>query len=144
MCGLVLIPLIWFYVALTGWPASAIRATVMLTVVIVGWALRRPSDLLNSLFAAALIILLWEPRQLFQAGFQLSFFVVLCIILTLPALRELGQPPDRARPFAARRIASALAANRCVGRRGLSGACRSPPSRRGLAPCRWWPTTSTS
>jgi competence protein ComEC len=91
VCGLVLIPLIWFYAALTGWPASAIRATVMLTVVIIGWVLRRPSDLVNSLFAAALIILLWEPRQLFQAGFQLSFFVVLCIILTLSALRELGQ-----------------------------------------------------
>ena len=91
VCGLVLLPLIWFYAALTGWPASAIRATVMLSVVIIGWALRRPSDLINSLFAAALIILLWEPRQLFQAGFQLSFFVVLCIILILPALRELGR-----------------------------------------------------
>ena len=91
MCGLVLLPLIWFYTALTGWPASAIRATVMLSVVIIGWVLRRPSDLINSLFAAALIILVWEPRQFFQAGFQLSFFVVLCIILILPALRELGR-----------------------------------------------------
>ena len=91
VCGLVLLPLIWFYTGLTGWPASAIRATVMLSVVIVGWVLRRPSDLINSLFAAALIILVWEPRQLFQAGFQLSFFVVLCIILILPALRELGR-----------------------------------------------------
>jgi competence protein ComEC len=91
VCGLVLIPLIWFYVALTGWPASAIRATVMLSVVIIGWVLRRPSDLVNSLFAAALIILIWEPRQIFQAGFQLSFFVVLCIILALPGLRELGR-----------------------------------------------------
>ena len=49
---------------------------------------------------------LWEPRQLFQAGFQLSFFVVLCIILILPALRELGRRltapdpllPDELRP----------------------------------------------
>ena len=106
VCGLVLIPLIWFYAALTGWPASAIRATVMLTVVIIGWVLRRPSDLINSLFAAAFIILLWEPRQLFQAGFQLSFFVVLCILLILPALRELGRRltapdpllPDELRP----------------------------------------------
>jgi competence protein ComEC len=72
---------------LTGWPASAIRATVMLTVVIIGWLLRRPTDLLNSLFAAAVIILVWEPRQLFQAGFQLSFLVVLCIILLMPLLR---------------------------------------------------------
>ena len=89
--GGMLIPLIWFYVALTGWPASAIRAAVMVTVVIAGWALKRPSDLVNSLFAAALIILVWEPQQLFQAGFQLSFCVVLCMILTLPALRSLGE-----------------------------------------------------
>jgi len=90
-CGLVLLPVLWFYTALTGWPASAIRATVMLTVVILGWVLKRPSDLLNSLFTAALIILIWEPRQLFQAGFQLSFCVVLCMILTLPTLRRLGE-----------------------------------------------------
>jgi competence protein ComEC len=91
LCGLVLLPLIWFYTGLTGWPASAIRATVMLTVVIIGWVLRRPSDLINSLLAAALVILVWEPRQLFQAGFQLSFFVVLCIILILPVMREWGR-----------------------------------------------------
>lgn len=83
-CALILIPLIWFYVALTGWPASAIRASVMLTIVIVGWMLKRPVDILNSLFAAALIILMWQPQQLFQAGFQLSFIVVLCILLVMP------------------------------------------------------------
>lgn len=88
-CGCILIPVIWFYVALTGWPASAIRATVMLTVVIAGWALKRPVNPLNSLFAAALILLIWEPQQLFQAGFQLSFFVVLCLILIIPPLFEL-------------------------------------------------------
>ena len=91
VCGLVLIPLIWFYTALTGWPASAIRATVMLGVIVLGWLLKRPSDLLNSLFAAALIILIWQPQQLFQAGFQLSFFVVLCILVSIPILRDLWE-----------------------------------------------------
>ncbi|HWD91873.1 MAG TPA: ComEC/Rec2 family competence protein [Verrucomicrobiae bacterium] len=84
ICGIVLLPLIWSYVALTGWPASAIRAAVMLTIIVGGWALRRPVDVLNSLFAAALIILIWQPQQLFQAGFQLSFFVVLFILLIMP------------------------------------------------------------
>ena len=83
--------MIWFYVALTGWPASAIRATVMLTLVIIGWVLQRPGELINSLFAAAIIILVWQPQQLFQAGFQLSFFVVLCIILTVPVLHAWGE-----------------------------------------------------
>lgn len=106
ICGAVLIPLIWFYVMLTGWPASAIRAAVMLTIVVCGWALRRPVDGLNSLFAAALIILLWQPQQLFQAGFQLSFVVVFCILLMMPALDKFAQRflqldplvPDELRP----------------------------------------------
>jgi competence protein ComEC len=88
-CGVILIPLVWFYVALTGWPASAIRAAVMLSVVIAGWALKRPGEVLNSLFVAAMLILVWEPQQLFLAGFQLSFFVVLCLILILPPLYAL-------------------------------------------------------
>jgi competence protein ComEC len=84
--GIILLPVIWFYVALTGWPASAIRASVMLTIIIGGWALKRPIDPMNSLFAAALLILIFDPQQLFQAGFQLSFVVVLCLILTIPKL----------------------------------------------------------
>lgn len=88
-CGIIVIPLLWFYTAATGWQSSAIRSTIMMTIIIGGWSLRRPSDLLNSLAAAALVILLWEPQQLFQASFQLSFFVVLSIALFLPPLEKL-------------------------------------------------------
>lgn len=88
-CGLVVIPLLCFYTGATGWQPSAIRSSVMMSVVIGGWSLGRPSDLLNSLCAAALIILLWDPQQLFQAGFQLSFCVVLSIALVLPPLEKI-------------------------------------------------------
>jgi competence protein ComEC len=78
----------------------------MIMVVFGGWIFHRPGDLINSLFAAALIILTWEPRELFQAGFQLSFFVVLCIILILPFFIRAGESllrpdpmlPDSLRP----------------------------------------------
>ena len=132
-----LIPLIWFYVALTGWPASAIRATVMLTVVIVGWVLKRPSDLLNSLFAAALIILAWEPQQLFQAGLPALVLVVLCIILLLPPLAGLGERLIGAGPAAAGGPAPALAAAG-AGRRVTRGPVARLHLRRGSARCRWW------
>jgi ComEC/Rec2-related protein len=89
-CGLVVIPVIWFYTAATGWESSAIRASVMMTLVIGGWALKRPTNLINSLAAAAFIILVWEPRQLFEASFQLSFFVVLIIGLLTPPLNKLS------------------------------------------------------
>ena len=105
-CGLVVLPLIWFYTGATGWQSSAIRSTVMMSVIIGGWALKRPCDLLNSLAGAALVILAWDPRQLFQTSFQLSFFVVLSLALLMPALEPWrqrllqGDPllPDSARP----------------------------------------------
>src|ERR1041385_219842 len=91
LCGWLVIPLIWFYTAATGWQSSAIRSTIMMSVIIVGWAIHRPSDLLNSLAAAGFIILLWDPQQLFQASFQLSFFVVLSIALLMPPIERLRQ-----------------------------------------------------
>ena len=100
-CGAVVIPLIWAYTAATGWQASAIRSTIMMTVIIGGWSLKRPNDLLNSLAAAAFIILLWDPQQLFQASFQLSFFVVLSLALFAPWLGEQSEDlltPDKFLP----------------------------------------------
>jgi competence protein ComEC len=91
LCGLLVIPVIWFYAGLTGWPVSAVRAAIMMSIVIAGWAGHRPADLVNSLFAAAFIILLWDPSQLFQPGFQLSFVVVFCIAVFLPLFRNLFQ-----------------------------------------------------
>lgn len=89
--GLVVIPLLWFYAAATGWQPSAVRATMMASVVLFGWSLRRPPDLLNSIAVAGLLLLVWQPGQLFQAGFQLSFAVVISIALFLPHLEMLQQ-----------------------------------------------------
>jgi competence protein ComEC len=87
-CGLIALPLLWFYTAATGWQPSAIRSAIMMSIVVGGWALRRPGDLLNSLGAAAFVILALDPGQLFQASFQLSFFVVLNLALLLPPMQE--------------------------------------------------------
>ena len=87
-CGLLLIPMLWFYVAATGWQESAVRASVMVTIVALGWILKRPGDLVNSLATAAVLILLWEPQQLFLTGFQLSFCVVFSIAMFALPLQQ--------------------------------------------------------
>lgn len=87
----IVIPLLWLYTAATGWQPSAVRSTIMMTIVLLGWSLKRPNELLNSLGAAALIILLLEPQQLFQASFQLSFVVVMSLGLFLPPLEKWHQ-----------------------------------------------------
>ena len=83
-CAVLVIPLIWFYTAATGWQPSAIRSTLMASIWLLSWALKRPGHLLNTLAGSGIILLLWDPGQLFQAGFQLSFGVVLGFALFLP------------------------------------------------------------
>ena len=87
LCGLMAAPLLWFYVAATGWQPSAIRSAIMTSVIVGTWTLERPSDLLNSLAAAALTVLIWEPGQLFQAGFLLSFGVVGALTVLSPPIK---------------------------------------------------------
>src|SRR6185295_11424870 len=107
VCGWIVIPLVWAYTGVTGWQASAVRSTIMATVILVGWSLRRPSDLINSLAVAAFVILLWDPQQLFQASFQLSFSVVLSLALVTPVLDRIRQQwlapesmqPEKLRPW---------------------------------------------
>src|SRR5262249_25954488 len=64
-----------------------------------GWSLRRPSELVNSLAASAFIILAWDPQQLFQASFQLSFAVVLSLALITPPLERWRRRWDTPEPM---------------------------------------------
>ncbi|MBI5394525.1 MAG: ComEC family competence protein, partial [Verrucomicrobia bacterium] len=78
------LPLLLIYTIATGAPASAVRSFLMAGIVIIGWSLPRPTDMLNSIAAAALVVLLLDPMQLFDVGFQLSFAVVIAISLLVP------------------------------------------------------------
>jgi len=61
------------YVLLTGLQAPVVRATIMAIVLILGNVFERDGETYNSLGAAAIIILMWQPWQLLQLGFLLSF-----------------------------------------------------------------------
>lgn len=70
---------IWSYSIFVGMSVSIIRASIMLTVMLVVRSLWEEEDLLSSLALAALIILIGNPFQLYQVGFQLSFIALLGI-----------------------------------------------------------------
>ncbi|MCG2729738.1 MAG: DNA internalization-related competence protein ComEC/Rec2, partial [Acetobacterium sp.] len=78
---LFLIPVLLFYVALTGFVPPVIRASIMLICLTLGQGIHRERDSLNQLCLAGIVILCIWPAQLFQAGFQLSMGAVLGIIL---------------------------------------------------------------
>ena len=81
--------LVWSYALLTGLSASVLRATVMFTLLIIGQAFERQSNILNTLCAAAFLLLLYNPYLLCDVGFQLSFGAVLSIVYVQPRLARL-------------------------------------------------------
>lgn len=97
--SLVTIAAVAGYSLLTGLHPPVFRASVMSAVFLLGPILKRRSDSLNSLAAAAVVILCVRPGDLVTAGFQLSFAVVLAILLLsdrvfLGLVAMLGLRPD--------------------------------------------------
>jgi len=78
-----------FLMVLTGSSASVVRATIMCTAFLFGLLLGRPVDIYNSLGAAALFILIADPKDIFDIGFQLSFIAVLSMVYLTPKLMRL-------------------------------------------------------
>jgi len=74
---------------ITGVPPSVFRATVMATVLIIAFLTNRSTNLINSISIAGLIILILNPNEIFNPGFQLSFAAVLAIGIILPYMNNL-------------------------------------------------------
>lgn len=72
---------LWAYAVFVGMTASVVRAVIMATFLMVGRLTERRTDPFNNLCAAALLILLVRPFDLFSAGFQLTFLAVAAILM---------------------------------------------------------------
>lgn len=79
----VLIVLLWIYALMTGLSVSVVRAVIMATFVAGAYILNSRQSSLNSLFAAAILILVFNPSALFEVSFQLSFLAAGSILLLL-------------------------------------------------------------
>ena len=81
MRNLFVVVALWLFVAAAGFPPSAVRAAVMCTLLQGALATSSRYGALNSWAAAALGMLLWNPRWIGDIGFQLSFVAVAAILL---------------------------------------------------------------
>ncbi len=82
------IPAVLAFMAMTGFPPSAVRAGVMQLFVLTAYLLRREADPLTSLSASLLVILFANPDSVGNPGLQLSFAATLGLILVSPHLFE--------------------------------------------------------
>jgi competence protein ComEC len=101
--GLVVL-FLWGYGLMVGAQPSIMRAVVMITLALVGQLLYRATLGANTLASAALVLLAWQPRDLFNPAFQLSFLTVAAIVLlaapVYERLRQVGiWQPNATTPY---------------------------------------------
>lgn len=105
---------LWSYAIAVGGESPVMRAALMFTVLLLGYAVRRDANSLNLLGMTALILLVLRPSNLLSPSFQLTFVSVgsmfAIVVPLLGVLREIGAwtptpehpfPPNVSRPVRA-------------------------------------------
>lgn len=77
----ILLLLMWTYAFIAGLAPSILRATIMITFIVIGKIIKRNGVIINSIAASAFVILAIEPEDLFNIGFQLSYAAVIGIVV---------------------------------------------------------------
>lgn len=86
---ILLVGLLYFYAAITGFSSSVVRASLMALLLAGAKLWHKSAESLNLMGAAALALLLSYPNQLYEIGFQLSFAAVTVILLIWPVLQNM-------------------------------------------------------
>jgi competence protein ComEC len=77
------------YIIMVRFKTPVIRASSMAILYLLGQVLERKTSTYNIIFAAMSLILLFDPRELFNPGFHFSFMAVLSIIYGYDKLNQL-------------------------------------------------------
>lgn len=83
------------YAILVGNPVSAVRAILMFICYMAANIRGRIYDLVSALAISSIVILCWQPLQVTQCGFQLSFAAVFGIGMVGPAILGKGKKHGR-------------------------------------------------
>ena len=79
--SIVILLSLFLYCLVTGFSPSVSRAAIMFATVIVAKAFQRKTNLYNTLSFACFILLLLNPLNIYNVGFQFSFLAVIGIVL---------------------------------------------------------------
>jgi competence protein ComEC len=85
---LVIIGAVGFYILMTGMATPVLRAGIMLSVYLLANRLGAADDPVNRLTLAALVLLLLNPYNLYECGFQLSFAATAGVVWLFPILKR--------------------------------------------------------
>ncbi|MDG2369742.1 MAG: ComEC/Rec2 family competence protein [Flavobacteriales bacterium] len=84
--SIIILLCLWLYALLAGLSPSILRATIMVSFIIVGISIKRESSIYNNIAASAFLLLFLNPYIIMQVGFQLSYLAVLGILYYQPKI----------------------------------------------------------
>ncbi|CAI8229535.1 MAG: ComE operon protein 3 [Alphaproteobacteria bacterium] len=76
------------YLFLSGAGVATQRAYIMLAIFFLAILLDRPAITMRNVLWAALLVLVWQPHAVMQAGFQMSFSAVMALVAVYEAWRQ--------------------------------------------------------
>jgi len=77
---------LWGYATIAGLSASVTRAALMFSIISVGQFFYRTPNIFNTIAFSAFLLLLVNPFQLYDVGFQLSYLAVIGIVWLYPSI----------------------------------------------------------
>jgi len=87
--NIIIIGILLLFTFITGFEPSVLRAVIMAIVILVGQILKRETDIFTSIAFAAILLLLLNPGNLFNIGFQLSFAATISLVLFYTNLKNM-------------------------------------------------------
>lgn len=86
----VVITLVFLFVYgyVVGYPPSILRASIILTFLMLSRIIYRRPDYMNIIAFVALILLMYQPLWIFDIGFQLSFVCTIAIVILTPIINN--------------------------------------------------------
>jgi competence protein ComEC len=82
----VIILFLWAYAVITGLSSPTIRSAIMFSFVLAGQMFDRKISVYNSIFASAFLMLAYNPFDLFNVSFQLTYTALLGIVFFQPLI----------------------------------------------------------
>lgn len=85
---LIILGILWFYAAITGFSESVTRSVTMFSLVSFSKAIFRNSNIFNTIFVSLFLLIILKPERILEPGFQLSYTAVIGIISIQPLLSK--------------------------------------------------------
>jgi len=90
--GFTIILILWLYAMVTGLSPSVLRAVTMFSFMAFARATSGQTNIYNSIFGSAILLLCYNPYLILSVGFQLSYLAVLGIVYLQPKINNWASP----------------------------------------------------